>query len=44
MSEKKNALAAMLEQYESNNKPKYEKKNEKVYDLKTYFKIGRAHV
>jgi len=37
MSEKKNALAAMLEQYESNNKPKYEKKSEKVYDLKNYF-------
>lgn len=37
MSEKKNALAAMLEQYESNNKPKYEKKAEKVYDLKNYF-------
>ena len=37
MSEQKSALAAMLEQYESNNKPKYEKKTEKVYDLKNYF-------
>lgn len=37
MSEQKNALAAMLEQYESNNKPKYEKKTDKVYDLKNYF-------
>ena len=33
MSEQKSALAAMLEQYESNSKPKYEKKSEKVYDL-----------
>lgn len=37
MSEQKNALAAMLEQYEANSKPKYEKKQEKVYDLKNYF-------
>ncbi len=37
MSEQKNALAAMLEQYEANAKPKYEKKPEKVYDLKNYF-------
>lgn len=37
MSEQNNALAAMLEQYESNNKPKYEKKADKVYDLKNYF-------
>lgn len=37
MSEQKNALAAMLEQYEANAKPKYEKKTEKVYDLKNYF-------
>jgi len=37
MSEEKNALASMLEQYESNNKPKYEKSKEKVYDLKNYF-------
>jgi hypothetical protein len=37
MSEQNNALTAMLEQYESNNKPKYEKKSDKVYDLKNYF-------
>jgi hypothetical protein len=37
MSEQNNALTAMLEQYESNNKPKYEKKADKVYDLKNYF-------
>ena len=37
MSNEKNALTAMLEQYETNNKPKYEKKSEKVYDLKNYF-------
>jgi hypothetical protein len=37
MSEQNNALAAMLEQYEANNKPKYEKKTDKVYDLKNYF-------
>ena len=33
----KNPLEAMLAQYETNNKPKYEKKSEKVYDLKNYF-------
>lgn len=27
----------MLEQYEANNKPKYQKTTEKVYDLKNYF-------
>lgn len=37
MSTENNALAAMLEQYEVNNRPKYDKKNEKVYDLKNYF-------
>jgi len=37
MSEQQNRLTAMLEQYESNTKPKYEKKTEKVYDLKNYF-------
>jgi hypothetical protein len=37
MSNEKNPLIAMLEQYEANNKPKYEKKTEKVYDLKNYF-------
>jgi hypothetical protein len=37
MSTEQNALKAMLEQYETNNKPKYEKKTEKVYDLKNYF-------
>ncbi len=37
MSEQKKPLAAMLDQYESNNKPKYEKKTDKVYDLKNYF-------
>lgn len=36
-NEKANPLAAMLAQYESNNKPKYEKKSDKVYDLKNYF-------
>jgi len=36
-NEKANPLAAMLAQYESNNKPKYEKKTEKVYELKNYF-------
>jgi hypothetical protein len=30
-------LKAMLEQYENNNKPLYEKKADKVYDLKNYF-------
>ena len=38
MSETINPLAAMLEQYEKNNKPKYEKVD-KVYDLKNYFNI-----
>lgn len=37
MSNEKSALDAMLEQYEKNNAPKYEKKSEKVYDLKNYF-------
>ena len=37
MSNEKSALDAMLEQYEKNNSPKYEKKSEKVYDLKNYF-------
>lgn len=38
MSEKTNPLEAMLAQYESNNKPKYEKATTaKVYDLKNYF-------
>ena len=37
MSNEKSALEAMLEQYEKNNAPKYEKKSEKVYDLKNYF-------
>jgi hypothetical protein len=36
-NEKANPLAAMLAQYESKNKPQYEKKTEKVYDLKNYF-------
>lgn len=39
MSNEKNPLAAMLAQYEQNNKPKYEKKSEKVYDLKNYFTV-----
>lgn len=30
-------LQAMLDQYEANNKPSYEKKSDKVYDLKNYF-------
>lgn len=40
MSNEKNqtsALDAMLAQYENNNKPKYEKRDAKVYDLKNYF-------
>lgn len=38
MSEKQNALEAMLSQYETNNKPKYTPRAEaKVYDLKNYF-------
>jgi hypothetical protein len=32
-----NGLAAMLAQYEKNSKPMYEKKSDKVYDLKNYF-------
>jgi hypothetical protein len=36
-NEKANPLAAMLAQYESKNKPQYEKKSDKVYDLKNYF-------
>lgn len=39
MSNEKNPLAAMLAQYENNNKPKYEKKSEKTYDLKNYFNV-----
>ena len=37
MSNEKNSLQAILDQYEANNRPKYEKKSEKVYDLKNYF-------
>jgi len=37
MSTEQNALLAMLDQYEKNNKPKFEKKADKVYDLKNYF-------
>lgn len=38
MSEiKTNPLDAMLAQYENNNKPKFENKDKKVYDLKNYF-------
>ena len=37
MSNEKSALEAMLAQYEKNNAPRYEKKSEKVYDLKNYF-------
>jgi hypothetical protein len=37
MSNEKSALDSMLAQYEKNNSPKYEKKSEKVYDLKNYF-------
>lgn len=37
MNEQKNALEAMLAQYEKNNSPKYENKEAKVYDLKNYF-------
>jgi len=32
-----NGLEAILTQYEKNSKPMYEKKSEKVYDLKNYF-------
>lgn len=35
-TEKQDSLQSMLAQYETNNKPKFEKK-EKVYDLKNYF-------
>ena len=38
MSEtKSNPLEAMLAQYANNNKPKYDKKDAKVFDLKNYF-------
>ena len=38
MSNEKSALEAMLDQYETNNKPKFEKsETAKVYDLKNYF-------
>jgi hypothetical protein len=37
MSTETNPLAAMLEQYDKNNKPKFEKTEAKVYDLKNYF-------
>jgi hypothetical protein len=37
MSKEKSALDAMLEQYEKNNAPRFEKKNDKVYDLANYF-------
>ena len=38
MSEiKSNPLEAMLAQYADNNKPKYDNKEKKVYDLKNYF-------
>ena len=38
MSEQKNPLEAMLAQYETNSKPRYEKSaTAKVYDLKNYF-------
>lgn len=38
MSNEQDALTAMLEQYEANNKPKYEKsETAKTYDLKNYF-------
>jgi hypothetical protein len=39
MSNTNNPLAAMLAQYENNNKPKFEKKSEKTYDLKNYFNV-----
>jgi len=39
MNTEKDALTSMLEQYETNNKPRYEKKSEKVYDLKNYFNV-----
>ena len=37
MSNQKDTLSEMLAQYEKNNSPKFEKKAEKVYDLKNYF-------
>jgi len=37
MSKEKSALDAMLEQYEKNNAPRFEKKSDKVYDLANYF-------
>ena len=37
MSTEKNPLIAMLEQYDNNNKPRFEKTEAKVYDLKNYF-------
>jgi len=37
MSNQKDTLSEMLAQYEKNNAPKFEKKAEKVYDLKNYF-------
>lgn len=37
MSTENENLLKMLSQYENNNKPKYETKKDKVYDLKNYF-------
>lgn len=37
MSNDNKELQAILEQYQKNNSPRYEKKSEKVYDLKNYF-------
>ncbi len=37
MSNQKDTLLEMLAQYQKNNAPKFEKKAEKVYDLKNYF-------
>jgi len=37
MSEEKSTFLAMLEQYEKNSAPKYEKKANKEFDLKNYF-------
>ena len=37
MSNEKNALDAMLAQYEKNNAPRPVKTEAKVYDLKNYF-------
>lgn len=39
MSEEKDVLAAMLAQYETNNKPKVKNEDAKVYDLKNYFNV-----